>query len=120
MEINQILQEHKAIVEAHIPDIAVNVGMTVTSGNKSHINIYPATYSFSYDQEYCNIILEGVLPKADLEAGITFAQKCAEVIELDDMNSARLSSYDVEFFWNEQISGIIIIFSIMLMIQRCR
>ena len=119
MEIKQILQRYNDFISSNIDDVDVYIGQSF-SADSTHINIYPATYSFTYEQEYCNIILEAVLPGEELQSGMEFADRISKVIELDNLADIRLNSYDTEFFWNEEIAGVIIIFSIMLLMQRCR
>ena len=119
MEIKQILQRYNDFISSNIDDIDVFIGQSF-SADSTHINIYPTIYSFTYDQEYCNIVVETVLPKQDLSAGMEFADNISKIIELDNLDDIRLSSYDTEFFWNEDIAGVIIIFNIMLQIKRCR
>jgi len=119
MEITRVLKEYNDFISTYITDVDVYIGQSVSADNK-HINIYPANYSFTYEQEYCNLILEAALPGEELVNGTEFADKISKIIELDNLNDIRLNSYDLEFFWNEEIAGVITAFSIRLQIHGCR
>ena len=119
MEITNILKDYNDFIATYMKDIDVYIGQSFSSDSK-HINIYPANYSFTYEQEYCNLILEAALPGEELITGTEFADSISKIIELDNLHDIRLNSYDLEFFWNEEIAGVIIAFSIMLQINRCR
>ena len=119
MEFNDILNIYLDFIKSNYDALPVFIGQT-PDASSSHINIYPVSFNFSYERDNYSIALEIALPETEIKDAIVYADDVAKVIEIDNLDECRLSTYAVEFYWNAQIAGTVIVFEINLFTERCR
>ena len=119
MEVTKALNRYKDFIQEHHDMIEVFVGQS-TDASLTHINIYPAQFNYSYERNDYQIVVELALPGIEITDAVITADEVAATIELDALDDLRLSNYNTEFYFNEQIAGTVILFIVNLFIQECR
>jgi len=119
MQISNIINTYAEFIKENYDTLPVFIGQS-TDASKSHINIYPVSFNFSYERDNYTIALEIALPHVEITDAVVYADDVAKVIEIDGLDECRLSTYLVEFYWNAQIAGAVVLFEINLFAEQCR
>ena len=119
MEITSVINRYSDFISEKFSALPIEIGQVEDSGEQV-IRIYPNNYNFAYEQDSYGLIFELALPNVALTDAMQTADTISKVIELDSLDDIRLSNYEVEFYFGEQIAGTVILFLINLFIQRCR
>jgi len=104
---------------AHLTTYLVTIGIAPDYSKKG-IFVYPGNFNFTYERDNLLIVLELILPGYSLNEAMEAAEEVSDVIERDQVPEVRMTSYDIEFIFNERVAGCIAVFAIQLLNQRCR